>query len=135
MQAICFSFFALEQCVPQQVKIQLYTSFPLQSSLTCALQHAHAHAIVSSSTTASILLLHTMVHSSTSNHCIRVVLPPQLLPSLPSLLPKSSSTLVCSPSSQLHCWAGYSNPRRPTPLFDELRLPQGTEEPIGSETK
>lgn len=55
-------------------------------------------------------------------------------PTLLILHLKSSSVLVVLANLQLHCWADYSNPIHPTPLFDELRLPQGTNEPIGFKT-
>ena len=96
--------FALAQCVPNLWKTQLYTSFPCQSTLTFAMQHSLAPAFVSSSTTASILPLHPMVHSSTSKHCIEVVLHLPHFPSLLGLNLKSSLSLVCSPSLQLHRW-------------------------------
>ena len=92
-------------------------------SLTLALQHLLTPAFVSSSTTESFLLLHPIVHSSSSNHCIEVVLRLQHLPSLPSFPLRSSSMLVCLLFSQLHRWVGFSNPKRLTPLFDKLQLP------------
>ena len=87
-------------------------------SLTLALQHLLAPALLSSSAIASFLLLHTMVHSSTSNalqqeylHCLHPLLVAWLLPNVVIVV----VLLVNLQRSQSSCWFASSS-------SDELRL-------------
>ena len=81
---------------------------------------------VSSSTTASLSLLHLMVHSNASKRTSKLCSSLQDIPSFLFLLLKPSSGLVYLSSLQLHSWASCSNPGPPTLLLRLQRLHQGT---------